>query len=62
MWKGMNKQYINSIQPSNGVGYLMASHSINVADEEKTLERILRDKIAGIRKNDGGNLSTNWDT
>ena len=22
---------------------------------------ILKDKIAGIRKNDGGNLSTNWD-
>ena len=61
MWKSMNKQYIHSLQPSNGVGYLMASHSVNIADEEKTLERILRDKIAGIRKNDGGNLSTNWD-
>lgn len=39
----------------------MASPSVNVADEEKMLEKILRDKIAGIRKNDGGNLSTNWD-
>jgi hypothetical protein len=39
----------------------MASPSINIGDEEKTLERILKDKIAGIRKNDAGNLSTNWD-
>ena len=39
----------------------MPSHSINVAEEEKTLEKILKDKIAGIRRNDGGNLSTNWD-
>ena len=52
---------INSLQPANGVGYLMPSMNVNVPDEEKTLEKILRDKIAGIRKNDGGNLNTNWD-
>jgi len=57
----MSRQYINSLQPSNGVGYLMPSINVNVADEEKTLEKILKDKIAGIRKNDGGNLSTSWD-
>ena len=39
----------------------MQSLNVNVADEEKTLEKILRDKVAGIRKNDGGNLSTSWD-
>mmetsp|Transcript_8026 Transcript_8026/g.12387 ORF Transcript_8026/g.12387 Transcript_8026/m.12387 type:complete len:108 (+) Transcript_8026:727-1050(+) len=61
LWKSMSKQYINSLQPSNGVGYLMPSSTLNVADEEKTLEKILRDKVAGIRKNDGGNLATHWD-
>jgi len=61
MWKAMGRQMINSLQPANGVGYLMPSMNVNVADEEKTLEKILRDKIAGIRKNDGGNLNTSWD-
>lgn len=62
MWKSMARQQIESLQPSNGVGYLMPSHTINIADEEKTLERILKDKIAGVRKNDCGNLSTTWDS
>ena len=57
----MSKIYINSLQPSNGVGYLMPSQNLNAGDEEKLLEKILRDKIAGIRRNDGGNLPTNWD-
>ena len=57
----MNKQMINGLQPSNGVGYLMPSLVMNVAEEEKALEKILRDKIAGIRRNDGGNLNTHWD-
>ena len=26
------------------------------------LEKLLKDKIAGIRRNDGGNLLTNWDS
>ena len=39
----------------------MPSLNVNSAEEEKTLEKILREKIAGIRKNDGGNLATNWD-
>jgi uncharacterized protein (UPF0216 family) len=39
----------------------MPSLNANSAEEEKTLEKILREKIAGIRKNDGGNLATNWD-
>ena len=33
----------------------------NVAQEEKALEGALRDKIAGLRKNDGGLNVTNWD-
>ena len=39
----------------------MPSLPVNIADEERTLEKILRDKIEGIRRNDGGNLKTNWD-
>jgi len=39
----------------------MPSLSINGSVEEKNLEKILRDKIAGIRRNDGGNLNTNFD-
>ena len=61
MWKAMSRQFINTLQPASGVGYLMPSLSSNTGEEEKTLEKILRDKIAGIRKNDGGNLATNWD-
>lgn len=61
MWKAMGRSMINSLQPANGVGYLMPSMSVNTADEEKTLEKILRDKVAGIRRNDGGNLNTSWD-
>ena len=61
MWKAMSRQMINQLQPSNGVGYLMPSLVQSVAEEEKVLERILRDKIAGIRRNDGGNLNTHWD-
>lgn len=61
MWKGMNKSYISSLQPANGVGYLMPSPNVKTADEEKTLEQILKDKIAGLRKQECGNLSTNWD-
>lgn len=61
MWKAMSRQMINGLQPANGVGYLMPSHNVNIPDEEKTLEKILREKIAGIRRNDGGNLNTAWD-
>ena len=61
MWKSMSRQMISTLKPSNGVGYLMPSSSIKVMDEEKMLEKILKDKIAGIRRNDGGNLTTKWD-
>lgn len=62
MWKSMNKSLIATLQPSNGAGYLMPSHNFDVANEERMLEKLLKDKIAGIRRNDGGNLSTNWDS
>lgn len=39
----------------------MPSPTLSVAQEEKALEQVLRDKIAGVRRNDGGNLNTTWD-
>jgi hypothetical protein len=36
----------------------MPSLNNNLIEQEKILEKVLRDKIAGIRKNDGGNLLT----
>jgi centrosomal protein CEP76 len=62
MWKAMNKSLIATLQPSNGAGYLMPSHSFDVQNEERLLEKLLKDKVAGIRRNDGGNLLTNWDS
>ena len=62
MWKAMNRQKIGKLQPANGFGqHLMPSLPVNISDEERTLEKILRDKIEGIRRNDGGNLKTHWD-
>jgi hypothetical protein len=40
----------------------MPTTKLNVPSEEKTLEKVLRDKIAGLRKKDGGNLPTQWDS
>jgi centrosomal protein CEP76 len=39
----------------------MPSALNNTADEEKMLESILKDKIAGVRKNEHG-MSTQWDS
>ena len=61
MWKGMSRQQISQLQPSMGCGYIMASRNINPINQEKELEKSLREKIAGIRRNDGGNLTTNFD-
>lgn len=57
LWKAMNPTYINSLTPSPAIGYLMPSTQFNVADEEKLLEQILKEKIGGMRKGDH-NLST----
>ena len=61
LWKAMGKAQIAQLSPASTAGYLMPSTRLNVADEEKALEKVLKEKIAGIRKNDGGNLQTNWD-
>ena len=61
LWKSMNKSYITGLHPSNAAGYLMPSPVSNIIEDEKNLERVLKEKISGIRKNDGGGLSTSWD-
>lgn len=53
----MSPSYIKTLSSSNGIGYLMASSHSNIAEEEKQLENILKDKIGAVRKNDH-NLST----
>jgi hypothetical protein len=62
MWKAMSQTYVNSLPPSNGIGYLQPSSLIaNVGNEEKTLESLLRDKIGSLRMNDE-RMSTQWDS
>lgn len=61
MWKGMSRQQIAQLQPANGCGYIMPSMRMDPMNQEKDLERLLRDKISGMRRNDGGNLTTNYD-
>ena len=39
----MSKQYIGSLQPANGAGYIMPSLNINPTLEEKNLEKILNE-------------------
>lgn len=39
----------------------MPSVNINISEKEKMLEKMLKERIAGIRWNDGGNLNTTWD-
>ena len=61
MWKQMSSSMLNTLSSSNGIGYLMPSTRINIQDEEKLLEGILRTKIGSIRRNDH-NLGTQWDS
>ena len=61
MWKGMNQSYINTLTPNSAIGDLMPSTGVNALEEEKLLESILRDKIAGVRRNDH-NMGTEWDS
>jgi hypothetical protein len=37
------------------------SVNINIPEKEKMLEKILKERVAGIRWNDGGKLNTSWD-
>ena len=61
MWKGMNPAQINALTPSPAIGSIMPSTGLDVAAEEKLLESILRDKIAGVRRNDH-NMGTEFDS
>lgn len=53
----MSASMLNTLSSSTGIGYLMPSTRMNIQDEEKLLEGILRTKIGSIRRNDH-NLST----
>lgn len=57
----MSSSQINTLSSSTGIGYLMPSAPINIPNEEKMLEGILRDKVGSIRRNDH-NLGTQWDS
>lgn len=60
MWKGMSPTYINMLPPSQGIGYLQPSTILNVANEEKTIENLLKEKLGSLRMNDE-RLTTSWD-
>lgn len=57
MWKQMSSSMINTLSSSTGIGYLMPSANLNIAQEEKSLEGLLKDKIGSVRRNDH-NLGT----
>ena len=57
----MNPAQINTLTSSPAIGNLMPSTGINVMEEEKLLESILKDKLAAVRRNDH-NMDTQWDS
>ena len=57
----MNPAHINTLTTSPAIGNLMPSTGINVMDEEKLLESILKDKLSSVRRNDH-NMDTHWDS
>lgn len=65
MWKAMSPSHISSLPPAQGVGYLQPSTLFSspsqLAQEEKNLEQLLRDKIGSVRMNEE-RLSTHWDS
>jgi len=49
----MKQSFVNMIPPSSAIGHLQPSNLVlSLAQEEKTLEGLLRDKIASMRMND----------
>lgn len=60
MWKAMLPSMINTLAPSQGIGYLMPSTMHNVGAEERSIENLLKEKIGSVRMNDE-NVSTSWD-
>lgn len=60
MWKGMAQSQIKQLTPSNGLGYVMPSAPVNLGDEEKLIEQVLKDKIGAVRRNEH-HMQTQWD-
>jgi hypothetical protein len=61
MWKGMAPSQLKTLSPSTGIGYLMPSASLNVGEEEKLIESVLKDKIGAVRRNEH-HIATQWDS
>lgn len=65
MWKAMSASHVQSLPLAQGVGYLQPSTLFSspqhLAQEEKNLEQLLRDKIGSVRMNED-RLSTHWDS
>lgn len=53
MWKAMNPSHLKALTPNPAIGYLMPSAPVNLSDEEKQLENILKDKIGSHRHSKG---------
>ena len=53
----MSPTHINALTPNPAIGYLMPTSRMNINDEEKLLESILKEKMGGMRKNEH-NLNT----
>ena len=60
MWKAMSPSHLKALTPNPAIGYLMPSIPVNLSDEEKQLESILKEKIGSHRHSKG--LSTQWDS
>ena len=52
---------LNTLTTNPAIGYVMPSAPVNIAQEEKELENILKDKVGSFRKNEH-NLATSWDS
>ncbi len=65
MWKAMSPTHVQSLPTSKGIGYLQPStlfaSAQQLAQEEKNLEQLLRDKIGSVRMNEE-RLTVSWDS
>jgi|LauGreDrversion4_2_1035121.scaffolds.fasta_scaffold1824200_1 hypothetical protein len=61
----MLQTMLNLLTPAQGIGYLQPSTlsqgSVQLANEEKALESLLRDKVASLRLNDE-HVGTSFDS
>jgi hypothetical protein len=60
MWKAMNPSQLNALPTNPAIGYLMPSANVDLGEEEKMLENLLRDKIGSKRRHEN-NLQSSWD-